>query len=85
MAIDFGTARPSSLRFPGPVELEALAVPANDRFGLNNNECMSPVRAEAREPNPEDTVSRLELRTGFPLFEDGQLLTVSIVTLKRAA
>ena len=40
---------------------------------------MSPVRAEPREPNPEDTVSRLELRSGFPLFEDGQLLTVGHV------
>jgi hypothetical protein len=45
-----------SRRLPGPVELEALAMPANDGLRLHEDEGALPVWPQARERDPECAV-----------------------------
>ena len=45
--VEFRTANPVRLGLPSPVELEALAVPGENRGGLNDDEAGPPTRPDA--------------------------------------
>jgi hypothetical protein len=57
-----------------PVIAKALALPGEDRAGLDKSECLLPTHPEAREAGPEQTIRRLEPRSvNCPLI-DGHLM-----------
>src|SRR5919106_2642972 len=55
--------RPPSLaspNLPRPEEAKCVAVPGNDCFGLDNDQRRSPVRPDAGQPDPQETVGWLQ-------------------------
>ena len=42
--------------FPRPINPEPFSVPSDDRFGLHDEQRRAPIRPEAAEPNPEQSV-----------------------------
>ena len=59
-------------RLPAPVASEALAVPTEDRLGLDDDDGGAPLDPDSREPCPEDSMSSPE-----PWSLDGSLSTAS--------
>jgi len=62
-------------RLPSPIQLEAHSMPSDDRFGLDDGQCGTPVRSKPGEPHPEDASAEPQLRTFDGLFADRQLLS----------
>src|ERR1019366_8403037 len=61
-----GNRRPSRLAppdFPGPEETKALAMPRNDRVGLDNSQNRTPVAPDAGQQDPQKTVPWGQLGT----------------------
>src|SRR6266851_2454080 len=48
--------------FPGPEEPEALAVPANDGFGLDDDQGRSPIAPSFAQPRPEESIGGRRFR-----------------------
>src|SRR5215472_6281419 len=73
-----GPAESTAPTFPGPIETESLVVPGDYRFGLHDEQRRAPLRPEAREPNPEQSVRRVQTKPA-PLRppEDSYLMTES--------
>jgi len=65
--------------FPSPVKLKASFVPANNSRGLDDNQRRFPVAPDPREPNPEDTISVLDLGPLYAALLNSQLLAESQV------
>ncbi len=63
LGVDLRAAGLPGSRLPSPVELEALFVPANDGFGLHDDEDGSPIRPESRQPHPENSITVPQLRS----------------------
>ncbi len=61
-------------RLPAPVEAKSLAVPAEYRLGLHDEQARSPASPQAREPDPEDPISPMKPRTRRRALEDVDLL-----------
>lgn len=59
---------------PAPVQLEALPVPLDHGGRLHDDQGRPPVRPEARQPDPEDPVSRSELGALDGSLEYSQLM-----------
>ena len=57
-----------------PVEAKALAVPAHDRLGLDDDQHLPPARPELAQQDPERTVQGREPGSPSGLGEDGELL-----------
>ncbi|HEY1598598.1 MAG TPA: hypothetical protein VGG64_03295 [Pirellulales bacterium] len=54
--------------------MKALPMPADDRGGLDHDQCRPPATPYPREPDPKHPVTRPQLRSpGFPVI-GGQLL-----------
>ena len=68
------SAAPVRARLPAPVEPEALAVPADDRFGLDDHQARAPVRPEAGQPHPEDPVTLAQLGAVHRTPKDTELV-----------
>src|SRR2546430_17644766 len=47
---------------PAPIESETLAVPGDDGFGLEDEQCRPPIVSPPGEPNPEDAIGPGEAR-----------------------
>ena len=62
-------------RFPSPVEFEALLVPLDDGVRLDDAQHRAPVRPEAREPDPEASVSGAQFGSFDRLFKHAELLS----------
>src|SRR5262245_27674222 len=73
-----GHARSTAPTFPGLIETESFAVPGDDRSGLHDKQRRTPLRPEAREPNPKQAVRRLQMNAAVlrPL-EDSYLVAES--------
>ena len=54
-------------------------MPSDDRFGLDNGQCGSPVGPEPREPDPEGPITGPQLGAFDGLFVNGDLLSQSQV------
>jgi len=67
-------ARCPSLAQAPPVRTEALTLPGNNRAGLDKCERVLPPGPEPREPDPEETISRVEPRARHRLLVDGHLM-----------
>ena len=76
LCVDFRTAGLAS-RFPSPVELKTVAVPANNCLGLDDHETGSQVCPEPRQPNPEDPVTPPKSRAFHRTLEDAELVAKS--------
>jgi hypothetical protein len=46
--------------FPGPKQADALTMPCDDSLGFDDHECRAPIGPEAREPNPEKSIERIQ-------------------------
>ena len=71
-----GDLRPAAARSraPTPIEAKTGAVPADDRFGLHNNQRIFPPGPDAAKSGPEEPVESIQMGTRpFPL-EHGDLL-----------
>ncbi len=60
---------------PSPVEAEALIVPSDHGLGLDDDEGGTPVRPEARQPDPEDSIAPPEPWTLSGSLEHGELVS----------
>ena len=70
-----GTTAPT---LPGPIETESLAVPGDDRFRLHDKQRRAPLRPEARQPNPEQSVRRVQTKpVELRSLEDSYLVAES--------
>ena len=58
-----------------PIQSKSLPVPFDDRFGLHDGQCGSPVGPEPGEPHPEDAVAGPQPRAFDGLLEDSNLLS----------
>jgi len=75
-----GGARPSAMStLPSPKETEALAVPPDDRLGLNNRERVAPVPPDAGKHDPEEAVSSPQADPGSRALQDIELVVQSDV------
>ena len=72
----FGDLRPASAGTGAltPVEAESGTMPADDGFGLDNDENLDPTRPATAEGNPKDPVQPVQLGPGTLAFEHGELL-----------
>jgi hypothetical protein len=72
----FVDLRPASAwpRAPTPVEAEPSAMPADDGFGLDNEENFGPTGPATAEGNPKDPVQPVQSGPGTLAFEHGELL-----------
>jgi len=61
--------------FPPPIQVEALVMPPDDRFGLDEDQGRSSVWPEAPEPYPEDAVAGPQFRAFDRLLEHRHLLS----------
>jgi len=53
-----GPSRLAAPAFPGPKQSESCAMPGDDCFRFNNDDCRAPLRPKSKEPNPEKSVPR---------------------------
>jgi len=68
-----------------PEEPEDLAMPTDDRFGLDDDQRFAPASPDARQQDPEETICVLDRRT-LPLsLENGQLLPQGKVLKRQVA
>jgi hypothetical protein len=51
---------------PGPQQSESAAMPADNRVGLDDHECRSPVMPNPRQPDPEQAVDARETNPAGP-------------------
>lgn len=59
---------------PAPKEAEARPMPANDRVGLDDDECVCPAGPDLGEANPECAVSQVQTWWRCGSVEGGKLL-----------
>jgi hypothetical protein len=52
--------------FPGPEEPEDLTRPGNHRFRFDDEGTSSPVSPDRRQPDPQESISRCQLRDASP-------------------
>ncbi len=69
-----GRTNLATSRLPSPVQPEALLVPTDDRFRLDDYEGGAPIRPETGQPSPEDPVPFPEPRPFRALLQDRELL-----------
>jgi rhomboid protease GluP len=74
LGVESRPAQPVPGGAPAPVELEALAVPAENGRGLNDEEIAAPTRPQARQPDPEDPIPTGEPGSGDGSLKDQQLV-----------
>ena len=60
-------------------------MPTDDRFGLDDDQRFAPASPDARQPDPEETISVLDRRTLPLLLENGQLLPQGKVLKRQIA
>ena len=58
-----------------PIEPGAVAVPTDDRLGLDDRQARLPVHPEPGQPHPEDSVTLTQPRAVHGALEDDELLT----------
>jgi hypothetical protein len=51
------------------------SVPGDDSAGLNDSECLAPIRPQIAQRNPEEAIDRDQLWTPAMLTEGGELLS----------
>lgn len=56
------SAAPTALPFP--IQPKSLPVPGNHGFGLDHHEGRAPISPEAREPNPQESIGRIQSWSG---------------------
>ena len=71
---DPGTADPFGSGYQPPEQPEALALPADHRIGLDDDEGVGPVVPGVAKEHPEYPIRRSQSGSGVPLLEDGRLL-----------
>ena len=59
---------------PGPVLVEASALPSQDGVGRHDDESPSPSGPDFGQPDPQQTIPSAELRPGHHSLVSGQLL-----------
>jgi len=62
---NFGTYRGATFAtptLPTPIKSETLAVPSDDGFGLEDQQCRPPIIPQAGEPDPEDSIRTAETK-----------------------
>src|ERR1019366_4664261 len=64
-------------RKPGPIQPESCPMPANDGFGLDENQSPVPMSPEPAQHHPEQFVRKSKPRLRMLLFQDGELLSKS--------
>ena len=74
LGIDLRSTDLAEPRLPPPVQPEALPMPTDDRFRLDDDEDGAPIRPEAGQPSPEDPVALPEPRPFRALLQDRDLL-----------
>ena len=80
-----GGAWPSSMStLPSPIETKALAVPPDDRLGLNNREWLAPVPPDAGKHDPEEAVAILQADPGSRALQDIELVVQSEILKGKA-
>src|SRR5271156_4471854 len=72
-------------RQPGPIQLEAGAVPSHNCIRLNENQCMPPPGPEPSQYHPEKSVGSSKPRTGMSPFQNSKLLTESQILQEEIA
>src|SRR5271168_2499986 len=72
-------------REPGPIQLEAGAVPSHNCIRLNENQCMPPPGPEPSQYHPEKSVGSSKPRTGMSPFQNSKLLTESQILQEEIA
>ena len=71
---DFRSPVALSPTLPSPIQLEAFAVPPDDRLGLHDGEYLGPVRPDPGQQGPEESVALLQMRTFDRALQDRDLL-----------
>jgi hypothetical protein len=72
--------RPSPIStLPSPIETEPLAVPAEDRLGLNDGERFAPVPPDAGKNDPNEAIALLQADPRTRALEDIELVAQSEV------
>src|SRR5271170_6767845 len=72
-------------REPGPIQLEAGALPSHNCIRLNENPCMPPPGPEPSQYHPEKSVGSSKPRTGMSPFQNSKLLTESQILQEEIA
>src|SRR5271156_4531984 len=72
-------------REPGPIQLEAGALPSHNCIRLNENQCMPPPGPEPSQYHPEKSVGSSKPRTGMSPFQNSKLLTESQILQEEIA
>ena len=73
------TRPPPASALPPPIETEPLAVPPDDRLGLNNGERFAPVPPDAGKHDPYEAVAFLQADPGSRALQDIELVAQSEV------
>ena len=68
---------------PGPVELEASSMPANNGLGPNEDQRFVPSRPKAQQQYPEESVSIRKTRPRSASRQDCELLPQSQVLYEK--
>ena len=72
--------------FPGPEQLEALAVPANDGFRSDDHQGRSPVDPNLAQPRPEESIGGAQFRPLHRATQDAELVAErDVLKLKRGS
>ena len=72
-------------RKPGPIQPESCPMPANDGFGLDENQSPVPMSPEPAQHHPEQFVRKSKPRLRMLLFQDGELLSKSQIFQEQIA
>ncbi len=75
LARDRGPAQTLRARPPSPVELEALAMPANHGLGFHDDQGGGPFPPQFREPDPEGAINHPKARALAGALVRSELLT----------
>jgi hypothetical protein len=73
LTIDGGSSGPSS-GFPAPEKAKAKAMPGDDGLGLEEQQGLLPVRPNAPQTNPKQSVGGAEFGFASLAFEHGELM-----------
>ena len=65
--------------FPPPVPSKTLPMPADHSFGLDDDQCFSPLGPQTFQQNPQDTIMGSPLWSGLLGLEHAELLAKSQV------
>jgi hypothetical protein len=60
--------------FPSPEQPEALTVPANDGFRLDDDQGRSPIAPDCAQPRPEEPIGGSQLRPLHRATQDAELV-----------